>query len=56
MTQERKTDLMKYKAVVAVLQKWLSDGYISAVDYTKIEENIAGKYGISLCSIWRESP
>jgi len=56
MTHERKTDLMKYKAIVAVLKKWLSDGHISAVDYTKIEESMAVKYGISLCSIWRESP
>lgn len=56
MTQARKTDLMTYKAVVAVFKKWLSEGYISALDYAKIEEHIAVKYGVSLCSIWRESP
>lgn len=56
MTRERKTELMKYKAVVAVLKKWMSDGHISVADYTKIEEKIACKYGVSLCSIWRELP
>lgn len=56
MTQDRKTDLMKYKAVVAVLKKWLSEGHISTGDYAKIEAKAAKKYDISLCSIWRELP
>ena len=56
MTQKRKTELMKYKAGVSVLKKWLSDGLISAADYARIEEIIAVKYGVSLCSIWRELP
>jgi len=47
---------MRYKAVVAVLKKWLSEGHISAADYAKIEEKAAIKYSISLCSIWRELP
>ncbi len=56
MTQDRKTELMKYKAIVAVLKKWLSDGHITVDDYAKIEENLAVKYNVSLCSIWRELP
>jgi hypothetical protein len=56
MTLDRKTNLMRYKAVVAVLKKWLSEGHISATDYAKIEEKAAIKYSISLCSIWRELP
>lgn len=56
MTQDRKTELMKYKAIVAVLKKWLSEGHITVADYTKIEEKLAVKYNVSLCSIWRESP
>ena len=54
MTQERKTELMKYKAVISVLQQWLNNGYITTADYAKIEEKIADKYNVSLCSIWRE--
>ena len=38
MTQDRKTELMKYKAVVAVLRRWLSDGHITIHDYAKLEE------------------
>lgn len=56
MTQDRKTNLMKYKAVAAVLKKWLSDGHISTDDYAKIEAKAAAKYGVALCSIWRELP
>ena len=56
MTQERKTELMKYKAVISVLQQWLNNGYITTADYAKIEEKIADKYNVSLCSIWRELP
>lgn len=56
MTLDRKTNLMKYKAVVAVLKKWLSEGHISVADYAKIEEKTAARYSISLCSIWRELP
>ena len=56
MTQDRKTELMKYKAVVAVLRRWLSDGHITIHDYAKLEENLAVKYRVSLCSIWRELP
>lgn len=54
MTQERKTELMTYKATASVLKKWLSKGLISLADYTKTEAVIAVKYRISLCSIWRE--
>jgi len=56
MTQDRKTELMKYKAVVAVLRRWLSEGHITIRDYAKLEENLAVKYRVSLCSIWRELP
>lgn len=54
MTQERKAELMKYKAIVSVFTYWLSNGFISTADYTKIEEFIAAKYRVFLCSIWRE--
>ena len=56
MMQDRKTELMKYKAVVAVLRRWLSDGHITIHDYAKLEEKLAVKYRVSLCSIWRELP
>ena len=56
MKQDRKTELMKYKAVVAVLRRWLSEGHITIRDYAKLEENLAVKYRVSLCSIWRELP
>ena len=56
MTQERKTELMTYKAVASVLKRWLAEGLISPADYIKIEEIIAVKYGVALCSIWRELP
>lgn len=56
MTRDRKTELMKYKAVVSVLQRWLSEGQITVCDYAKIEEKLAVKYRVSLFSIWREFP
>lgn len=56
MTQERKTKLMTYKAVASVLKRWLAEGLISSADYIKIEEIIAVKYSVALCSIWRELP
>ena len=56
MMQDRKTELMKYKAGVAVLRRWLSEGHITVRDYTKLEEKLAVKYRVSLCSIWRELP
>jgi len=56
MMQDRKTELMKYKAVVAVLRRWLSEGHITVRDYAKLEEKLAVKYRVSLCSICRELP
>ncbi len=56
MTQDRKTELMKYKAGVAGLRSWLSERHITIRDYAKLEEKLAVKYRVSLCSIWRELP
>jgi len=55
MTREHEKAVMAYKATVAVFRKWLSDGLISMPDYNKIERITAEKYGMSPCSIWRES-
>jgi lambda repressor-like predicted transcriptional regulator len=56
MTRERRQAIMAYKSTVAVFRKWLSYGLISQTDYSRIERIIAEKYGLSSCSIWRESP
>lgn len=54
MTPERKTQLMKYKAIIVILKQWLSDGHITSDDYARAEAGIAQKYEVSGCLTWRE--
>ena len=46
--------VMHYKAAVTVFAKWLAEGLISKEEFTEINSMIATKYGISLCSIYRD--
>lgn len=45
--------LFCYQSTMAMARRMLSDGIITEKDYHKIDRIIAGKYGISLCSIYR---
>jgi len=47
--------VMRYKAAVSVFSKWLSNGIISGDEFNIIDTMIASKYGLSLCSIYREN-
>ncbi len=48
--------LMAYKAAMNLAGDMLRQGIISEEEYRKIDTIIAEKYGISLCSIFRENP
>lgn len=54
----QKTDneesLFYYESTMAMVRKMRSAGIITDKDYYKIDRIIAKKYGISLCSIYRE--
>ena len=54
MMLERKKAIIAYMSACAVFKKWLADGLISQTDYRIIEDIIAEKYGLSLCSLWHE--
>ena len=49
------TDLMKYKAAMHMVRRWLKVGIINADDYAQIDTIIAEKFGIPSRSIWREN-
>ena len=44
---------MAYQAARALAPRMLSKGLISEEEYAEIDTNIAKKYGISSCSIFR---
>lgn len=46
--------VIHYTATMAVFKKWLVTGIICEDELIKIEEIIAEKYGLSICSIYRQ--
>ena len=51
---DNEESLFHYESTMAVVRKMRSAGIITDKDYRKIDRIIARKYGISLCSIYRE--
>jgi uncharacterized membrane protein len=47
--------IIHYKTATAVFRKWLADGHITEEELTQIDTIIAGKYGLSSCSIYRQN-
>lgn len=46
--------LMCYQATMRIARQWLGSGLITAEDYEKIDTIVAGKFGVSARSIWRD--
>ncbi len=53
MTDEYR-NICRYKQAMLMAKSMLNNGIISKDDYLKIDEIIAKKYGINLCSIYRQ--
>ena len=51
---DNEESLFNYESTMAMVRKMRSVGIITDKDYYKIDRIIAKKYGISLCSIYRE--
>ena len=49
------TAVIHYTAATTIFAKWLGDGLISLDEYSKIDEIVATKYGLSSCSIYRRN-
>ena len=45
--------IFQYQSVMAWVRSLLNDGIITQSEYNKIDTNIAKRYGISSCSIFR---
>ncbi|GHT78035.1 hypothetical protein FACS1894104_0610 [Actinomycetota bacterium] len=45
--------IIHYRAAVSVFRQWLTDGLISEDEFIQIDNAIADKYGLPLCSIYR---
>jgi hypothetical protein len=45
--------VIHYRAAVSVFRKWLDEGIITGREFTQIDNAIAEKYGLPLCSIYR---
>ena len=48
--------VLGYKTAISVFKGWVQSGVINDGELQKINKIIAEKYGISLCSIYRENP
>ncbi|MBR1810024.1 MAG: hypothetical protein IJ766_00030 [Clostridia bacterium] len=53
-TEHRKQAVFHYQSTMSLARKMLTTGVISSQDYNKIDRIFAKKYGVSLCSIYRE--
>lgn len=47
--------ILKYQSAMAQARRMLESGIIARDEYAIIDTTIAGKYGISSCSIFREN-
>lgn len=54
MMQNYRSRLERYLAAILQAKRMLSMGILTPQDYAKIDTRMAGKYGISSCSIYRE--
>lgn len=45
--------IFQYQSVMAWVRSLLNEGIITQSEYNKIDTNIAKRYGISSCSIFR---
>lgn len=48
--------IIAYKVALSIFRKWMQEGIITQAEFKKCEVRIAEKFGISLCSIYREIP
>ena len=58
MPEEKQPDdlnsrLLRYRTSTAVFRSMAKNGILTEADYQKCCDILAGKYGISLCSIFR---
>ena len=44
--------VIRYKASLAIFNKWLAEGVINKADFLRINEILASKYGLSFSSIF----
>ncbi len=55
MTNDEFNNVLRYKAVMSIVEKWLKNGLITEREYTEIDTIISEKYGIFSCSIYRSN-
>ncbi len=48
-------NIVEYKVSVAVFRNFLKTGLITTDEFKQAEQMLAQKYGLSLCSIFREN-
>jgi len=48
--------ILRYKTAMSVFRQWVQSGVITEGELQQIDKIIAEKYGLSLCSIYRENP
>lgn len=47
--------IISYKTSMVIFKKWYSEGLITEDDLLAIDTMLAGKYGLSSCSIFLEN-
>lgn len=52
MQKEKYHNIMMYKMMIRILEKWVQFGIISEEEYQKMNTMIAEKYGLNSCSIF----
>lgn len=52
MQKEKYHNVMMYKMMIYILEKWIRSGIVSEEEYQKMNTIIAEKYGLNSCSIF----
>lgn len=52
MQKEKYHNIMMYKMMICILEKWVQSGIVSEEEYQKMNTMIAEKYGLNSCSIF----
>lgn len=52
MQKEKYHNIIMYKMMIVILEKWMQSGIISREEYLKMNTMITEKYGLNSCSIF----
>ena len=52
MQKEKYHNIMMYKMMIRILEKWVQSGIISEEEYQKMNTMIAEKYGLNSCGVF----